>query len=116
MLASQAKLTRLEQDINMISKMFSVQSLTYPSYLQQKQLEFNLKMHMKSFPNAPRQFRENFAKLIQQRLDSGFIRCSLSAFASPSFIIPKVDKNILPRWVCDYRQLNANMVIGLVSA
>ena len=60
--------------------------------------------------NVPRQFRDNFAKLIQQRLDSGFIRPSSSAFASPSFIIPKADKTALPRWVCDYRQLNANTV------
>lgn len=58
----------------------------------------------------PRQFRENFAKLIQLRLDSGFIRPSSSAFASPSFIIPKADKSALPRWVCDYCQLNANTV------
>ena len=60
--------------------------------------------------DVPRQFRESFAKLIQQRLDSGFIRPSSSAFASPSFIIPKADKTALPRWVCDYRQLNANTV------
>ena len=60
--------------------------------------------------DVPRQFRECFATLIQQRLDSGFIRPSSSAFASPSFIIPKADKNVLPRWVCDYRQLNANTV------
>ena len=58
----------------------------------------------------PRQFHENFKILIQQRLDSGFIRPSSSSFESPSFIIPKVDKNVLPRWVCDYRQLNANTV------
>ena len=60
--------------------------------------------------DVPRQFRESFSILIQQRLDSGFIRPSSSSFASPSFIIPKADKNALPRWVCDYRQLNANTV------
>jgi hypothetical protein len=31
-------------------------------------------------------------------------------FTSPSFVVPKKDKNVLPRWVCDYRQLNANTV------
>ena len=58
----------------------------------------------------PRQYRDNFGKLIQQRLNSGFIRPSSSPFASPSFIIPKADKTALPRWVCDYRQLNDNTV------
>ncbi|KAJ3495874.1 hypothetical protein NLJ89_g10566 [Agrocybe chaxingu] len=60
--------------------------------------------------NCPRQFQEAFRKLIQQRLDSGFIRLSSSEYASPSFIIPKADKNALPRWVCDYRALNANTI------
>jgi hypothetical protein len=60
--------------------------------------------------SIPRQYRESFAKLIQQHLNSGFIRPSSSPFASPSFIIPKADKNALPRWVCDYRQLNENTV------
>ena len=60
--------------------------------------------------DVPRQFRESFAILIQQRLDSGFIRPSSSAFASPSFIVPKADSTALPRWVCDYRQLNENTV------
>jgi len=59
---------------------------------------------------CPRQFRDSFAKLLQLRLDSGFIRPSSSRFASPSFIIPKVDRTVLPRWVCDYRQLNDNTV------
>ena len=58
----------------------------------------------------PWQFRESFAILIQKRLDSGFIRPSNSPYASPSFMIPKADPKALPRWVCDYRQLNANTV------
>ena len=36
--------------------------------------------------------------------------CASSTFASPSFIIPKADPTALPRWVCDYRQLNANTI------
>jgi len=60
--------------------------------------------------SCPHQYREAFATLIQQRLDSGFIRPSSSANASPSFIIPKAGRTVLPRWVCDYRQLNANTV------
>ena len=60
--------------------------------------------------SCPRQYRDAFATLIQQRIDSGFIRPSSSSFASPSFIIPKKDPKVLPRWVCDYRQLNANTI------
>jgi hypothetical protein len=59
---------------------------------------------------CPRQYREAFSQLIQQRLDSGFIRPSASTYASPSFVIPKADKTVLPRWVCDYRLLNANTI------
>jgi hypothetical protein len=60
--------------------------------------------------SCPRQYKDAFALLIQQRLESGFIRPSSSSFASPSFIIPKKDPKAIPRWVCDYRQLNANTI------
>jgi Reverse transcriptase (RNA-dependent DNA polymerase)/Aspartyl protease len=59
--------------------------------------------------SCPRQYKDAFATLIQQRLDSGFIRPS-SSFASPSFIVPKKDPKALPHWVCDYRQLNSNTI------
>jgi len=55
---------------------------------------------------CPRQMHEAFQKILQLRLDSGFIRPSSSQFASPSFIIPKADPKALPRWVCNYRWLN----------
>jgi hypothetical protein len=60
--------------------------------------------------SCPRKFREAWKTLIQQHLDSGKIRPSASQHASPSFIIPKADASVLPRWVNDYRQLNANTV------
>ena len=60
--------------------------------------------------SCPRQYKDAFATLVQQRLDSGFIRPSSSSFASPSFIVPKKDPKAIPRWVCDYRQLNANTI------
>jgi hypothetical protein len=60
--------------------------------------------------SCPRQYKEAFAVLIQQRIDSGFIRPSSSSFVSPSFCVPKKDPKALPRWVCDYRQLNSNTV------
>ena len=93
--------------------MFSAQ---YPTPLNSQHLRWHtssLKTHetiSKCQYNVPCQFRENFAKLIQQHLDSGFIRPSSSTFMSPSFIIPKSDPKVLPRWVCNYRQLNANIV------
>jgi len=68
-----------------------------------------LVINKRSYP-CPHQFRDSFAKLIKQRLDSGFIRYSDASLVSPSFVIPKADKDALPRWVCDYRQLNANTV------
>ena len=64
------------------------------------------KISLRSYP-CPRQYREAFATLIQQRVNSGFIRPSSSSYVSPSFCVPKKDKNALPRWVCDYRQLNS---------
>ncbi|POW11273.1 hypothetical protein PSTT_05440 [Puccinia striiformis] len=45
--------------------------------------------------------------LLDQHLAAGRIRRSTSQYASPSLIIPKKDSTALPRWVCDYRALNA---------
>ena len=113
-LASQEKLSALDTDMKREFKdVFS--PIPHISELPQSetariQLKNAYEVISKRQYDVPRQFRENFAKLIQLRLDSGFIRPSSSAFASPSFIIPKADKSALPRWVCDYRQLNANTV------
>lgn len=59
---------------------------------------------------CPRKYRDAFKTLIQQHLDSGRIQPSSSPHASPAFIIPKADPTALPRWVNDYRHLNANTV------
>lgn len=59
---------------------------------------------------CPRQYRDAFKTLIDQRLESGFIRPSSSQYASPSFIVPKADPTAVPRWVCDFRQLNPNTI------
>jgi len=40
------------------------------------------------------------------------IRLSNSKFASPSFIISKMDPTALPCWVNDYRELNSNIIIN----
>jgi Reverse transcriptase (RNA-dependent DNA polymerase)/Aspartyl protease len=61
---------------------------------------------------TPRKYCEAWAVLIQQHLDAGHIRPSNSEHASPAFLVPKADKIILPRWVNDYRVLNANTVLN----
>ena len=61
--------------------------------------------------SSPRKYKEAWAVLIQQHLDAGRIRPSNSAHASPAFLVPKSDSAELPRWVNDYRQLNANTVL-----
>ncbi|KAJ3885074.1 hypothetical protein GG344DRAFT_6694, partial [Lentinula edodes] len=43
-------------------------------------------------------------------LQAGHIRPSSLQFSSPAFLIPKADPKALPRWVNDFRKLNANTV------
>jgi hypothetical protein len=61
--------------------------------------------------SMPRKYRDAWATLIQEHLDAGRIRPSNSAHASPAFLVPKADPTVLPRWVNDYRALNANTVV-----
>jgi hypothetical protein len=61
--------------------------------------------------STPRKWREAWQTLIGQHLEAGRIRPSSSEHASPAFIIPKADPTVLPRWVNDYRELNANTVM-----
>jgi hypothetical protein len=61
--------------------------------------------------STPRKYREAWSTLIQDHLEAGRIRPSSSAHASPAFLIPKGDPSVLPRWVNDYRALNANTVM-----
>src|SRR6202167_1497175 len=61
--------------------------------------------------STPRKYREAWGTLIKQHLDAGRIRPSNSSHASPAFIVPKTDPAVLPRWVNDYRMLNANTVL-----
>ena len=69
-----------------------------------------LRVKGRSYP-CPRKYRESWQILIKQHLDAGRIQPSSSPHASPAFIVPKADPNALPRWVNDYRQLNANTVV-----
>jgi hypothetical protein len=46
--------------------------------------------------STPRKYKEAWAMLIQQHLDTGCIRPSNSANTSPAFIVPKADTTVLP--------------------
>lgn len=56
--------------------------------------------------SCPRKYRDSWKTLIEQHSKVGQIWPSSSQYASPSFIIPKADNTVLPRWVNDYRKLN----------
>ena len=60
--------------------------------------------------SCPQKYREAWKALIEQHLKAGRIRESSSPYAHPSFCVPKSDPNAPPRWVCDFRALNANTV------
>jgi hypothetical protein len=48
--------------------------------------------------------------LIDEHLAAGRICPSSSPYSSPSFVIPKADPTAAPRWVCDYRFINAHTI------
>lgn len=60
--------------------------------------------------NTPRKYREAWEALLDQHVAAGRLRPSSSPFVSPAFLIPKKDPTALPRWVNDYRALNANTI------
>jgi hypothetical protein len=66
-------------------------------------------IQQRSYP-CPRKYRDAWHTLLGQHLAAGRLRPSSSPHASPSFIIPKADPTVLPRWVNDFRLLNANTV------
>jgi hypothetical protein len=71
----------------------------------------NLKEVLKPFKpkvyTCPKKYKKPWKDLIDEHLEAGRIRASDSQYASPSFIIPKADPTAAPRWVNDYRALNA---------
>jgi hypothetical protein len=60
--------------------------------------------------SCPWKFREAWGILIQQHLDARHIHPSSLEHASPAFLVLKADNAVLPRWVNDFRQLNANTI------
>ncbi len=61
--------------------------------------------------SCPRKYRQAWKDLIDQHLQAGRIRPSSSPYSSLAFLIPKPDSTVLPRWVNDFRELNANTVV-----
>ena len=59
---------------------------------------------------CPRKYKNAWKQLLDQHLAAGRIRESSSEYCSPSFLIPKADPTVLPRWVNDYRALNENTI------
>jgi hypothetical protein len=114
-LAAQEKLRSMSSEIiaefpDVFSPIPHIDSLPTDVYCRIKLKDPNKVIHTRSY-STPRKYREAWATLIQQHLDAGRIRPSNSAHASPAFIVPKSDPSVLPRWVNDYRELNANTVM-----
>ena len=63
----------------------------------------------RSYP-CPKKYRDAWKQRLDQHLSAGRIRESSSEYCSPSFLIPKADPTVLPRWVNDYRALNDNTI------
>ena len=61
--------------------------------------------------SSPRTYQDAWRMLIQSHEAAGRIRPSNSSSASPSFLVPKTDQAVLPRWLNDYRALNTNTVL-----
>lgn len=68
-----------------------------------------MRLHGRNY-RCPPQYMDAWRKLLDQHMAAGRIRWSNSPYASPSFIVPKKDPKVLPRWVNDYRALNQNTV------
>lgn len=77
-------------------------------YYRIKLRDANQVIQMRGY-NCPRKYRESWHTLLQQHPDAGRIQPSSSQHSAPSFIIPKADPMVLPRWVNDFRVLNANI-------
>lgn len=58
-----------------------------------KNVEKTIKTH--SYP-SPQKYKDAWQILIQQHLDAGHIRPSSSPCASPAFIVPKANPDVLP--------------------
>ncbi|GEM07630.1 transposase [Rhodotorula toruloides] len=63
----------------------------------------------------PRKWRESWKRMLEEHLAAGRLRPSTSPYASATFIVPKKDLTVDPRWVNDYRALNSNTYWGKID-
>ena len=113
-LTSQEQLNRLSDEVKLKYKdIFEpiphLDELPTDVYCRIKLKDASKSITTRSY-STPRKYKDAWATLIQQHLDAGRIRPSNSEHASPAFLVPKADIVVLPRWVNDYRILNANTV------
>jgi hypothetical protein len=114
-LAAQEKLHMMSANIisefpDVFSPIPHIHSLPTDIYCHIKLKDSDKLIHTCSY-STPHKCCEAWATLIQQHLDAGRIHPLNSAHASPAFMVPKTDPSVLPHWVNDYRELNANTVL-----
>ncbi|GAA5830263.1 hypothetical protein JCM3770_002640, partial [Rhodotorula araucariae] len=68
------------------------------------------KIHNQRGFAIPRKWRESWKRMLEEHLVAGRLRPSTSPYASAAFVVPKRDPTADPRWVNDYRSINANTV------
>ena len=74
-----------------------------------KLIDPGLMLKSRNYP-CPCKWKDAWHKLLKQHIEAGRIQPSAAPAGSGAFIIPKADPTALPRWVNDYRQLNAKTV------
>ncbi|GAA5826830.1 hypothetical protein JCM3770_005419 [Rhodotorula araucariae] len=58
----------------------------------------------------PRKWRESWKRMLDEYLVARRLRPSSSPYALAAFVVPKKDPTADPRWVNDYRKINANTI------
>jgi len=98
-------------DIPVVCKFPDVFPDELPSLLPNRDMEFKIELVLGTTPISRRPYRmppNELAKLkiqLQELLDKGLIRPSLSPWGCPALFVKKKDKSL---WMCvDYRALNA---------
>jgi hypothetical protein len=114
-LAASDKLRQLGKDLidefqDVFSPILHIDRLPTDVYCRIKLKDANKTITTRSY-STPHKYREAWQTLIGQHLEAGRVHPSSSQHVSPAFIVPKADLTVLPRWVNDYRKLNANTII-----
>ncbi|GAA5974652.1 hypothetical protein JCM11641_007040 [Rhodosporidiobolus odoratus] len=68
------------------------------------------KIHNQRGYPSPARWNLKWKALLDKHVAAGRLRLSRSQYASPAFVQPKKDPLADPRWLNDYRRLNANTV------